>query len=218
MKINSVILCQLIVVTFLAPCGFAGETVLALPVPRSEGGRPLIQCLKERRTQRAFSGKALPARILSELLWAADGVNRPDGHRTAPSAMNMQEIDIFVARVDGVYRYDAAANSLVLQSPEDIRAVTGRQDFVKDAPVNLIYVADESKMGKVQGAREKFAATDAGFIAENVYLFCASEGLATVVRGSFDEQRLASALRLRPDQKIILCQSVGYPADTERTP
>lgn len=200
------------IAAFLFSClpAFAGETV-KLPAPRMEGGKPLMQALKERKTGRAFAATPLPDEILSGLLWAANGVNRPDGHRTAPSAMNMQEIDIYVARADGLYLYDAAGNSLIRESGSDIRAATGKQDFVKDAPVNLIYVADEARMGKVGGAKEKYAAADTGFIAQNVYLFCASEGLETVVRGWFDEQELGGAMKLRPSQKIILTQTVGYP-------
>jgi len=189
---------------------FAGEPV-KLPAPRMEGGKPLLQALKERKTGRAFAPTPLPDQLLSDLLWAADGVNRPDGHRTAPSAMNMQEIDIYVARADGLYLYDAVNNSLIREAESDIRAATGQQDFVKGAPVNLIYVADEARMEKVGGAKAKYAAADTGFIAQNVYLFCASEGLETVVRGWFDEQELGAAMKLRPAQKIILTQTVGYP-------
>lgn len=208
---NRIAMCCLTVLWIAVSSGFAQETAVPLPSPRMSGGKPLAQCLKERRTQRVFSGRELPDQLLSDLLWSADGVNRPDGHTTAPSAMNMREIDIYVAKADGLYRYDAEGNSLIRLSGEDIRVVTGQQEFVRNAPVNLIYVADEAKMGKVSAAREKFAAADTGFIAENVYLFCASEGLATVVRGSFDEQKLSAVMKLRPDQKVILCQSVGYP-------
>jgi nitroreductase len=143
------------------------------------------------------------------MLWAACGINRPDsGHRTAPSARDMQEIDIYVARADGLYLFDAKENMLMLVLAEDIRASTGKQSFVKDAPINLIYVADLSKMG---ADMDFYAATDTGFISENVYLFCASSGLATVVRGFIDKPALAKAMKLRPDQKIILAQTVGYP-------
>ena len=149
------------------------------------------------------------------MLWAANGINRPESdHRTAPSAMNMQEIDIYVAKADGLYLYDAKENILRQILKEDLRAMTGKQIFVKDAPVNLIFVADSFKMGKISGSGIDFyAATDTGFISENVYLFCASEGLATVVRGLVDKPALAKAMKLRSDQKIILTQTVGYPKD-----
>jgi SagB-type dehydrogenase family enzyme len=155
----------------------------------------------------------LPDQVLSNLLWAAYGINRPDtGKRTSPSAVNWQEIDIYVATADGLYVYHAKTHTLAPLSSGDIRPATGRQDFVKEAPVNLIYVADFSRTGTApKEDRELYSAADTGFISQNVYLYCASEGLATVVRGSIDRQALARAMKLRPDQKIILAQSVGYP-------
>lgn len=188
----------------------AAETARQLPQPATHGGKPLMQAFKERRSHRDFSAKKLPDQLLSDLLWAADGINRP-GHKTAPSAQNMQEIDIYVAMEEGLFLYDAQQNTLALVTADDIRGATGKQVFVKDAPVNLIYVADEAKMEKVGQEKEKYAAADTGFIAQNVYLFCASEGLATVVRGWFDGQELAQAMKLRPEQKVILTQTVGYP-------
>lgn len=184
-----------------------------LPKPRTEGGMPLMQALKNRSTSRAFSPERLPPQVLSNLLWAAFGVNRPDGgKRTAASAMNWQEIDIYVALADGLYRYEAAGHRLEPVVSGDLRALTGRQSFVAEAPVNLIYVADLSRMGKAsKEERDLYSAADAGLISQNVYLFCASEGMATVVRGAIDRDALARAMRLRPDQKIILAQSIGYP-------
>jgi len=172
-----------------------------------------MQVLKDRKSMREFSSKDLPLQVISDMLWAACGINRPDsGHRTVPSAMNMQEIDIYVAKADGLYLFDAKANILVPVVAEDLRSLTGKQPFVKDAPVNLIYVADLSKMSKLSAENIDFyASTDTGFISENVYLFCASSGLATVVRGSIDKPALAKAMKLRVDQKIILAQTVGYP-------
>jgi nitroreductase len=151
--------------------------------------------------------------MLSNMLWAAFGVNRPaSGGRTAPSASNAQDMDIYVAMAGGLFLYDAKANLLKLVLPEDLRALTGRQPFVQEAPVNLIYVSDLSKMLRASpGDRDWYAAAHSGFISQNVYLFCASEGLATVVRESIDRPALARAMRLRPDQKITLAQSVGYP-------
>jgi nitroreductase len=126
--------------------------------------------------------------------------------------MNMQEIDIYVVKSDGVYLYDALANQLLPIISEDIRELTGKQSFVKDAPVNLIYVADFSKMSKGSGEDKDFyAAADTGFISQNVYLYRASVGLNTVVRGSVDKEALGEAMKLRPEQKIILAQTVGYP-------
>ena len=193
---------------------FAEEIKLSLlPKPQVDGGRPLMQVLKERSSSRSFSSEKLSAQVLSNLLWAAFGINRPDtGKRTAPSAVNWQEIDIYVATADGLYLYEAKSQTLKLILSDDIRALTGRQDYVREAPVNLIYVADFSKMGAApKEDKELYSAADTGFISQNVYLYCASERLATVVRGSIDKQALAKTMKLRPDQKIILAQSVGYP-------
>ncbi len=181
--------------------------------PQTNGGKPLMQVLKDRHTSREFSTENLPPQVLSNLLWAAFGVNRPDsGKRTAPSAMNWQEIDIYVATEDGLYIFDAKEHMLNPVLADDIRDKTGTQSFVKEAPVNLIYVADFSKMGNAsEDSKNLYSATDTGFISQNVYLFCASEGLATVVRGSADRESLVNIMGLRPDQKIILAQTVGYP-------
>ncbi len=183
-----------------------------LPDPQIQAGRPLMQVLKERRSTRNFKPDKLPTQVLSNLLWAAFGVNRPEsGKRTAPSAMDRQEIDIYVATAEGLYVYDATANQLVPVMRDDIRAQTGTQSFVKDAPIDLVYVADLSRTRSSSSERDMYVAADAGFIAENVYLFCASEGVGTVVRGSVDRPALAKAMHLRQDQRIILAQTVGYP-------
>jgi SagB-type dehydrogenase family enzyme len=177
-----------------------------------EGGKPLMQVLKERKSAREFSAEKLSPQVLSNLLWAAFGINRPSGQRTAPSASNKQEMDIYVASGDGLYLYDAKANQLKQVLAEDIRALTGTQAFVKDAAINLVYVADLAKAGRTNPeAIELYSGADTGFISQNVYLFCASEGLATVVRASVDKPALAKAMKLRADQKIVLAQSVGYP-------
>ena len=206
-----------LIVTILLACPMlpAAEEVLRaiqLPAPQTAGGRPLMQVLKDRHSYRDFSAQNLPDQMFSNLLWAAYGVNRPDsGGRTAPSARNWQETDIYVARYDGLFLYDAKANELKPVLPEDIRGATGLQPFVKDAPVNLVFVADYSKMGKNESDNATWSAADASFISQNVYLFCASEGLATVVRGMVDRPTLAKAMGLRDDQRVVLAQSVGYP-------
>jgi SagB-type dehydrogenase family enzyme len=185
---------------------------IQLPKPQTDGGKPLMQVLKDRRTSREFSSKKLPLQTLSNMLWAACGINRDDGKRTVPSAMNWQEIDVYVAMAEGLYFYDAKANMLVGVLEGDIRAVTGKQPFVKDAPVNLVFVADFAKMGNVPADQKEFyAAADTGYISQNVYLYCASEGLATVVRGLVDRPMCKEAMKLRPDQKVVLAQTVGYP-------
>jgi nitroreductase len=185
---------------------------IALPKPITEGGKPLMQCLKERRTTREFSAEVVKPQVLSNLLWAAFGINREDGHRTAPSAMNNQEVDIYVFMAEGVYVYDAKANELTPVLSGDHRATAGKQDFVKSAPVNLVYVADFTKMKDMSDIdKTLYSAADAGFIAENVYLYCASDGLDCVVRGWVDRDGVAKALKLRSDQRVILAQTVGYP-------
>jgi nitroreductase len=184
-----------------------------LPAPQTGGGKPLMQALKDRHSTREFSPEKLPPQVLANLLWAAFGINRPDANkRTAPSAMNWQEIDVYVATAGGLYVYDAKGNKLDAILAEDVRGATGVQPFVKDAPVDLVYVADLAKTGTGSAEDKNFyTAADAGFIAQNVYLFCASEGLAVVVRGGVDRAALAKSLKLRPDQRILLAQTVGYP-------
>jgi nitroreductase len=201
----------LFVVLMSASCVLAQDLKpVPLLQPQTDGGRPLMQVLKDRKTTRDFATDKLPPQVLSNLLWAAFGVNRPDGRRTAPSAMNRQEIDIYIATGDGLFVYDAKGNRLEPVLAQDIRAATGTQSFAATAPLDLVYVADLSKAGSGPDA-DLYTAADTGFIAQNVYLFCASEGLATVVRGSVDRPALAKAMKLRPEQKIILAQTVGYP-------
>jgi len=202
---------NLIVALISAGCLLAQDLKpITLPQPQTDGGRPLMQVLKDRKTTRDFTADKLSPQMLSNLLWAAFGVNRPDGRRTAPSAMNRQEIDIYVATADGLFVYNAQANRLEPVLAQDIRAATGTQAFVATAPLDLVYVADLAKAGSEPDA-DLYTAADTGFIAQNVYLFCASEGLATVVRGSIDRASLGKAMKLRPEQKIILAQTVGYP-------
>ncbi len=202
---------------FTFPFMAMGQTLerIPLPAPQLNIGKPLMEVLNARKSSRAFSTEKLPDQMLSNLLWAANGINRPEeGKRTAPSAVNWQEIDIYVSLADGLYLYDAKAQALIRILGEDIRAITGTQAFVKDAPVNLVYVADFSKITRAAESDKIFySATDTGFISQNVYLFCASEGLATVVRGLVDRTALAAAMKLLPAQRVILAQSVGYPKE-----
>jgi len=188
---------------------------IELPDPRISGGMPLMEALMKRKSDRNFSVEKLPARTLSNLLWAAFGVNRPEsGKRTAPSARNWQEIDIYVALEEGLYLYDAPSHSLKPVLPDDLRARTGMQDFVGTAPVNLLYVADLSRMGNAaEEQKQIYAAADAAFIAQNVYLFCASEGLGTVVRGALDREALAEAMGLGPGRHVTFAQTVGFIGD-----
>lgn len=186
---------------------------IKLPEPQLDSGKLLMQALKERHSQRKFSNKELSPQVLSNLLWAAFGINRPEsGKHTAPSAMDLQEIVIYVALPEGLYIYLANKNSLKQISKKDIREVTGEQKFTQQAPVNLIYVAEYERMGRMEIQHKDFySATDTGFISQNVYLYCASEGLATVVLGWIDREKLNKAMNLKADQKVILTQPVGYP-------
>ena len=218
MKKTLVFLALLSLLLIAAPAIAEQAPTIQLPTPQTDGGRPLMQALQERQSNREFAGDKLPLQVLSDLLWAADGINRPDdGRRTAPSAMNWQEIDIYVAMTEGLYLYEPKTHSLKLIVAQDLRRKTGKQGFVDDAPVNLIYVADHKRIGLMTKAvtsaedRALYTAADTGCIVQNVYLFCASAGLATVVRGWIDRDDLAKAMNLRDDQKIILAQTVGYP-------
>lgn len=191
-------------------------TIKLLP-PETAGGMPLMQALKARHSTREFGSQPLPPQVLSNLLWAANGVNRPDsGKRTAPSARDWCEIDVYMATAEGAYRYDPPIHALIRVTTGDIRSLAGVQDFVASAPVNLVYVADLDRMsGAAAEDKAFYSATDTGFIAQNVYLYCASAGLAVVVRGLVDREALGAALGLGRQQRITLAQSVGYPAGSE---
>ncbi len=188
------------------------EAARPLPAPRSSGGMPLIDALKLRRSTRAYSERALEPQVLSDFLWAADGVNRPSGDRTAPYWRHIMVVDIYAAMADGVWLYEPKAHALILHMKDDLRAETGTQDFVSGAPLELVYVAHGERMTDV-GPEERrlFASADACFIGQNVYLFCASEGLATVFRGSANQAKLGAALNLPDGQFVTFAQTVGYP-------
>jgi SagB-type dehydrogenase family enzyme len=170
-----------------------------------------MEALAARQSQRAFAPEALPVQTLSDLLWAAAGINRK-GHegRTAPSAMNSQEVMLYVALPQGLYLYDPHQHALHLKVASDVRRVTGNQDFVDKAPIEFVFVADHTRMKLVQaGQREAFAHTAAGAMAQNVYLLCASRGMATVIRAWFDRTALSQAMGLHADHQLMLCQTVG---------
>ena len=191
--------------------GDAASTITLPPVD-PHGGLPLMEALSLRRSSREFAPDALPLPVLSGLLWAAFGVNRPDGGRTAPSALNAQEVDVYVSLPAGAYRYDPAAHALQLVAAADVRRVTGYQDFVDEAPLDLVFVADYSRLAMAPAAqRESYASVAAGAISENVYLFAAANGLATVIRAWIDRGAIADALGLTHDQHVLLSQTIGYP-------
>ncbi len=191
----------------------AEPTTIDLPPPWKDGGKPLAQAAWGRRSIREFADKPVPIEVLSNLLWTACGVNRPaTADRTVPSWRHAIESEIFVAAADGAWSYDARAHRLTQVLPDDIRVQTSMQDYVGSAPLDLVYVADGDRLQGVSADEKRlWAFTDVGFIGQNVYLYCASEGLATVFRGSVDRARRAQTLRL-PAAKFITCaQTVGYP-------
>lgn len=190
-----------------------------LPAPARGGGMPLLDALRGRQSQRDFSDQPLSDQQLSDLLWAAAGINRPPlGGRTAPSAMNAQELALYAALPRGLFRYEPATHVLERHSALDVRAVTGYQDFVDEAALDLVYVADHRRLSLVPAARrEAYAYAAAGAMAQNVYLYCASAGLATVVRAWFDGKALADAMGLGSDEQLLLTQTVGLPKSTAPT-
>jgi nitroreductase len=195
------------------PARTEGQQVMVLPAPVTAGGMPLLDALMKRQSTRDFAPDELPAQILSNLLWAGFGVNRKaDGGRTAPSAMNGQEIDLYAATSSGLYLYEPSSHVLHLAAGEDVRRVTGYQDFVDDAPLDLIYVVDHKRMSMVSVAtRESYASVCAGAIAQNIYLYCASAGLATVIRAWIDRNALTHAMSLSTDHQVLLAQTIGFP-------
>ncbi len=191
----------------------ADRPAIHLPAPRRSGGMPLTDALMQRRSIREYSSRPLPPQVLSDLLWAAFGINRPhSGDRTAPYWRHVMVMDIYAAMADGVWLYDPKAHELLPTMDADIRAQTGLQDFVSSAPLNLIYVAHGDRMGDIPAEdRRLYASVDAGFIGQNVYLYCASEGLATVFRGAVDTKKLGRTLKLGAGEFVTFAQTVGYP-------
>lgn len=187
---------------------------VALPPPRRSGGMALMDALQRRASAREFDPAPLADALLSDLLWAVAGINRPElGGRTAPSAMNAQEVQLFVAMPQGLFLYDPAAHALQPKIASDVRRVTGYQDFVDTAPPDLVFVADHARLSLVPAAqRDRYAFAAAGAMAQNAYLFCAAQGLATVIRAWFDAAALSAAMGLSADQQLLLCQTVGRPA------
>jgi nitroreductase len=209
----------LILSLILSPVMITAQDI-NLPSPGKTGGKPLMEALNERLSTRTFTGDDLSVQQLSDLLWAAWGINRQaENKRTAPSSRNVQEIDVYVALRTGLYLYDAHNNLLKQIHNRDIRKLTGTQDFVGEAPVNLVYVADLTKRGLKEGEEIKDSDllsswANSGFIAQNVYLWCASENLGCVVRAMITRDILAPEMELKSTQSIILAQSVGIPQNS----
>jgi nitroreductase len=189
------------------------DSIIKLLEPDKTLDVSLMQALSDRASQREFADKQLSLEDLSSLLWAANGVNREDGKRTAPSAVNAQDIDIYVCMASGAYLYDAKQSQLSRITTEDLRpAVCGKQPM--EAPVFLVMIADISRYPEGLASQrqlvESFAAMDAGYVSGNIGLYCAAAKLATVPRASMDKEALTKALNLKDTQILILNNPVGY--------
>lgn len=185
--------------------------VQVLPPPQL-GDTSLKVALQRRASARVFDPRPLEMQTLSDLLWAAEGVNRPEtGARTAPTAYDWRHMEVYVFQAEGVARYDATRHALEWLDSADRRALTGVQDFVRTAPLNLVLVSDEDKMDpkEPQSMRDIFTGVASGAIAQNVYLYCASVGLHVVVRGSVEREPLHRYLGLGPGQKVVVAQTIG---------
>jgi len=207
--------CLLLAFIFIGTGVFAQENkIIRLPDPQLEKGKPLMQVLKERKSTRNYREEDIPLQEMANLLWAANGINRKEtGMRTAPTAMNRQEINIYLSTKEGLFLYDAGQHALVTIHNRDIRAYTGMQPFVANAPANIIIVANLAKMGNDKKADLQIAYIDAGYVSQNIYLYCASENMATVVRGSVDREKLAPEMGLKESEYIVVAQTVGYPGN-----
>ena len=187
---------------------------IKLPVPALKNDKLFMQTVKERKSSREFSAKELSLQDLSNLLWCANGVNRPEsGKRTSPSAMNKQDVDIYVVLKEGTYLYEANKHELLPVVAGDYRKDTGMQPYVGTAPLNLVYVSDLAKFEFLKEREEQVmtAAIDAGHCSQNVYLYGAAADLAVVTRTSIDKTKMAGILKLQPQQLVIMSQTVGYP-------
>lgn len=200
-----------------SPIELVPPAALALDADFPALSMALFEVLLRRRSCREIRPEELQLYMLSRLLWAAFGINRPaHGGRTAPSAQDAQEISVYVAMASGLYRYKPLADLLQPVVPDDLRGATGTQEYAAIAPVNLIYVAQLDPSAQASRVEQQFyAALDTGHISQNVYLFCAAEGLAAVARGQLDRQALGRRMKLGPGQEVILAQSVGFPQRAE---
>jgi hypothetical protein len=189
--------------------------VIKLNPPDLNKGISVMQALKKRKTQRDISDKKLTLQQLSDLLWAADGINRPDGKRTAPAAMAIYSVDIYAVLPEGVYLYDVAKHELKPVAKGDFRKLAGMQDFVFIAPVNLVYILNLKGWRNAQRPvsdekRDLWVRFEVGLVAQNVNLYCASEGLGATVRGLIDQKKFGEVIKVRPEQ-VVLAQTIGYP-------
>jgi SagB-type dehydrogenase family enzyme len=187
--------------------------VIKLDAPDKTGGKTVLKAIADRKSDREFATDKLKPKDLSTLLWAANGINRADGKRTAPSANNAQDVDIYVILEEGAYLYDPKAHALNPVAAGDHRgAVAGGQDFVKAAPVSLVMVSDLTRLSKEpnEGTKQT-GAVDAAIVSQNINIVCSAIGLYTVPRGSMNRDELTKVLKLKNTQYIGLNNPVGYP-------
>jgi len=212
MKITSIFFQVILIVLLSANLSAQQAQEILLSKPDLTGGKPLMETLNLRSSHREFNSRELTPEHISGLLWAACGINRPEtGKRTAPSAMNWQDVRVYVFLKTGIYLYDEAKHKLVMVKEGDHMAAAGSQDFVATAPLNLVYVCDYSLMKKAEeNDKEFYSGINTGFISQNVYPYCASEGLNTVVRAYVDREALHSLMGLKPEQHVVVGQTVGY--------
>lgn len=194
-----------------AVCSFAADEI-KLPKPDLKSGKALMQCFALRRSDRNFSSKQLPLQIISEILFAADGINRPDGHKTVPTAMNRQNQTVYAVTADGVYLYNNKNHSLVLINKGDFRKDCGMQPFHRKAPLILVFVSDMDAIGNTPEQKAMYAGNHSGSASQNVYLYAASKGLSTVICGSIKKDILQKTLKLKKSQQAVFSQPVGYPS------
>ena len=206
-----------IFLSLVAACMLSGAyaqtlSPIQLKAPEKKAGLSVMETLANRHSTREFSNKNLTLQELSNLLWAANGINRPEkGMRTAPSAMNAQEVDVYVCMEEGAFLYDAKSNQLQPVIQEDLRGVVGgKQTFVKNAPVILLMVSDLSKLPGGNSEQTKLmAAIDAGIVSQNISIACSGLGLITVPRASMEKEALAQKLKLKSTQLLLMNNPVG---------
>ena len=188
----------------------AGLQEIVLPKPDLKGGKPLMQCFAERRTLRRFDTAKLPDQIVSDILFAADGVTREDGRKTVPTARNKQNQRVYVFTADGVYLYNCCKHTLVPVCAGDYRKICGTQPFHAKAPLVLVFVSDMSAVGNTPELQALYAGNHSGSASQNVYLYAASKGMATVVCGMLDRKQIKEFLKLGKNDMVIFSQPIGY--------
>jgi len=186
---------------------------IKLNQPNKERGSVIMKALSERRSVREYSDKKLSHQDLSDLMWAANGISSSDGKRTAPTARNDQDIDVYVIMQEGAYLYVPESNELTPVAEGDFRPqLADRQEFVNNVPVCLLIVSDYSRFkGLPEAMQKQFGALDAGMVSQNISLFCSGSGLVTVPRAYMQKDNIKKSLKLKDSQEPLLNHPVGYP-------